>query len=70
MKFKGQIMSADTSAQSAETLVLQIAAASNSIHSGGRNHEVTVLVRLEAPRAVVKDFALGDFFEITLEKVR
>jgi hypothetical protein len=68
MKLKGQIMSVDTSAESVEVLVLQIVATGSSVHSGGRNHEVSMNLRLEAPRAVLKDYALGDFFEITVEQ--
>jgi len=70
MKFKGQIMSVDTSVRSEDVLVLTLVAASNSIHRGGRNHEASVSVRLEVPRDAVHDFALGDWFTIEIDKVR
>lgn len=35
----------------------------------GHQDEIRLVLRVEAPRALVAEFALGDLFQITLERV-
>jgi len=68
MKVKAKIMGIDISLKGEDTLELQLVGIGKQ-HVGGSEREVSMVLRVEAARALVKDFALGDVFEITLDHV-
>jgi hypothetical protein len=68
MKVKGQIFGIEAVPGKADAFAVRIAAQGRK-HSGGRDQEILVELVVEASRGTLRDFAMGDFFEITLEKV-
>ena len=67
MKLKGQIVGVDPHPD-ADRFVVHIVA-SGKKHSGGRDQDVVVELSLNTSRGTVRDFALGDFFEVSLERL-
>jgi hypothetical protein len=69
MKVRAKIMGVDFTVGDEDTLEIQLVGIGKH-HTAGSEREVDMALRVRVPRAAVKDFALGDFFDITLDRVK
>ena len=65
MKARGQIMSMEAVPETARLCIT--IEGSGKQHTGGQERQVVVKATITADRATFKDYAIGDFFEITVE---
>jgi hypothetical protein len=69
MKVRGQIRSVtpiDGAAALDVMLRVELTGA-GKIYTGGRDHPVFVQVNITADRAALKDYTIGDFFDVAIE---
>jgi len=69
VKGRGQITRMGPVDGSEGLLQLEISTTAQQ-YAGGRDHAIGIKTIVTADRASLKDFALGDFFEITIEVKR
>lgn len=66
MRGRGQITKMGPVEGSEGLLQVEITTSSQQF-AGGRDHAIAIKTIITAERAALKDFALGDFFEIEIE---
>jgi hypothetical protein len=66
MKARGQITKMGPVEGSDSMLQVEISTTTQQF-AGGRDHPIGIKTIVMAERAALKDFSIGDFFEITIE---
>ncbi len=66
MKARGQITKMGSVDGSEGLLQVEISTTTQQF-AGGRDHAIGIKTIVTAERAALKDFSIGDFFEITIE---
>lgn len=67
MKVKAKIMGIEAGLNDEDHLDLSFVGISKQ-HFGGNDREIAMSLRVQVPRALVRDYTIGDSYEITLER--
>lgn len=68
MKIRGSIISLNPAKEEGDTLELVVAASGTMNIPGFTNQKVTISMTVTAPRSVLRDYRVGDFYMMSIEK--